>query len=268
MSRGSYAPRNQRGATLILVLLILLCLTLIGAYSVRQSATDASLTTSSQINELTFQTSEMALAKIEADARNNSNSLEITNFRGYLLQPDKTNNPITFCLRPKSSRLFSYQQITESLLGQPGSFVSGKNGGFCNPNASADFLTSRNASMTQVTAVNTIPDKCINFACELDGTSTNDLSLGASDSSINTKFIQVHSVSVLPSFAATLGSATSTTTTDLSGCLRNTSMLRAGADGKPEYDSTGMAGCLRALNVPHDIHSQTYESYVLGFDTL
>jgi len=267
LPRQIYAPRHQRGATLILVLLMLLCITLIGAYSVRQSATDAALTTSSQINELTFQASEMALAKIEADARANSNSLEITNFRGYMLQSDKTNNPVTFCLRPKTNRLFSYQQITESLLGQPSSYVSGKDAGFCNPNSSADFLTTRDASMTQVTAVNTIPDECIYFACELDGTSTNDLSLGNSDSSINTKFIQVHSVSVLPSFAADLGSATSTTTTDLSGCLRNTSILSAGADGKPEYDPN-MANCLQALNVPYDIHSQTYESYVLGFDTL
>lgn len=268
-SQGSYAPRHERGATLILVLLILLCLTLIGAYSVRQSSTDMSLTTSSQINELTFQTSEMALAKIEADARATSNSLEITNFRGYVLQQDKTNNPVTFCLRPKSNRLFSYQKVTENLLGDPTSYVSGKSAGYCNPNDTADFISSRDANITQVTAINTIPDKCAIFGCELDGTSSNDLNLGASgDNTLSTKFIEVYSVSVLPAFAADLGAATATGTNSLSGCLRNTSLVTADTDGKPKYDPDGMSDCLRAINVPFDVHNQTYESYVIGFDTL
>lgn len=237
---------SERGATLILVLFILLILTLVAGYSVRQSTSDISLTTSSQIRELLFQSSELGFAKVEQDARANTR-LNNSNLRGYMFLSDRSDKEIVFCLRPQQATLFSVANITERLIdaSPTPSIVDGRNNGYCDLNDDESFLSQRQATITQVTAKNREPP---------EGTEAYVQEVGADiDLRIaRPQFMDVYAVSVLPAFSDQLGNLGDTTAATVSGCM--TQLV------------TAIGDCLNNLNIPYDIHFQAYRSYSPDFE--
>ena len=144
--------KSQQGATLIMVLFTLVLITIIGAYAVKQSASDIGVTTSSQIKELLFQSSELSLAKIEQDSIEGDISLLPSNFRGYVYADGMENREVIFCLRPRQGGLFNTSKVSERLLDTASSFVNGINNGFCDPAKDADYVNARQTAVTQVYA--------------------------------------------------------------------------------------------------------------------
>ena len=171
--------KSQQGATLIMVLFTLVLITIIGAYAVKQSASDIGVTTSSQIKELLFQSSELSLAKIEQDSIEGDISLLPSNFRGYVYADGMENREVIFCLRPRQ-------------------------GGFCDPAKDADYVNARQTAVTQVYANKLIGAECAGevFGCELDRTKSGDVEIsGSNRSSFDNDYIEVESISLIPAFA-------------------------------------------------------------------
>ncbi len=67
---------NERGATLIVVLLFLVLIMLAGAIAVRQSSTDLKIATSDQINTVLLQSSDSANQKLEMMLNGSSTTTE------------------------------------------------------------------------------------------------------------------------------------------------------------------------------------------------
>jgi len=242
--------KSQQGATLIMVLFTLVLITIIGAYAVKQSASDVGITTSSQIKELLFQSSELSLAKIEQDSRDGDVSLLPSNFRGYVYSDGMENREVIFCLRPREGGLFDTTKVSERLLGTASSFVNGVNNGFCDPAVNADYVNARKTAVTQVYANKLIGAECAGevFGCELDRTKSGDVEIsGSNRSSFDNDYIEVDSISLVPAFA--------NKTEDAADCLSG-------------QTREATSKCLSDLGVPNQRHYQLYKSYIKGFDNV
>lgn len=147
-------PMQQQGAVLIVVLLFLILIVLAGALAVRQSTTDLKLSTSDQINTLLLQSADKANQNIEqsinGDSRNDiyTDMLSRSGPFGYfILDKSAQSNEYVFCLRPRG-RFFDINKTTIRTPG--GGTVIPNSTGYCNPSKPEDYISSRNASMTQV----------------------------------------------------------------------------------------------------------------------
>lgn len=239
--------KHQSGAALIFVLFVLVLLTLVGAYSVRLSTSDLGVSTAAQIQDVMFQASELALAKIEADSRQNGNSLSPGNMRGYVLQDEKENREVVFCLRPQSGQLFTAASITERQSASA-AVINSLESGYCDLSDKADFINQRGSAIVQIVAKKVIPPACQDepMACDLELTATDDQEYAGQGISVKSAYMSVDAISALPSFNNNASAITD--------CF------------KQATDTIG--GCLDGLNVPNETHFQQYESYTIGFDTL
>ncbi|HEX5276583.1 MAG TPA: PilX N-terminal domain-containing pilus assembly protein [Fluviicoccus sp.] len=206
--------RRQRGMTLIVVLLVLIVMTLLGISAMRMGLSSLSVATNSQVGNLLYESADAGLFHLERTAMQNVTAA---------LQPGgvlATNSEDVFCLKPKSGSV---------------ALVAGR----CDSAQAGDFMSSRNAALTQVHVIN---------KGSFDEFSQNATMLIGSDSSIrqSTKIeVTVASTSVLPGF----GSATTGT---INGCLANTGddsrRSGAGADSYEVADPavTTVSECLSA----------------------
>ena len=59
--------KSQKGATLIVVLVILVLITILGSYAMKQGLVNLKIATNSQIQKLLMQSSDVALNHLEKD---------------------------------------------------------------------------------------------------------------------------------------------------------------------------------------------------------
>ena len=232
--RGSTAPATQQGAVLIVVLLFLVLIIMAGVIAVRQSTTDLKLSTSDQINTLLLQSADNANQNIEQSINNDSSSSIYKDmlsrsgpFGYFMLDAKGRNNEYVFCFRPRG-RFFNIKNTT--IRTPDGGSVVTNNTGYCNPAKPEDYVSNRNASMTQVNVSMTPPSpKTETFTGYTLGQGSDKVS------SLSFTF-DVNSTSVLPAygdtkigskdcFAQTSRPSSSTDSTDtISGCLSSASV--------------------------------------------
>ena len=244
------SPSSQQGAVLIVVLLFLVLIILAGVIAVKQSTTDLRLATSDQINTLLLQSADNANQSIEQSINGSSDEdiydsmLSRTGPFGYfILDTDHIEHEYVFCFRPRD-RFFNINRT--SILASGGS-VLGSNNGYCNPENPEDYVSSRNASMTQVNI-------------SLAATSADDEGFGGygigQDSSTSVGKIStfdLNSTAVLPAYADTeVGSK---------NCFEQTSRVDSVTDSE---DTIG--GCMAAAGVPSTViyEQAIVENKVLG----
>lgn len=224
---------TQQGAVLIVVLLFLVLIILAGVIAVRQSTTDLRLATSDQINALLLQSADNANQNIE-QSMNGSSDTDIYNdmlsrigpFGHFMLNPDSRDHEYIFCFRPRG-RFFDINKT--SIITPSGSLT---NQGYCSPSKADDYISARNASMTQVSVALT-PNSEVSeaFGSYTIGQDSNEISSRAFTFDIN-------STAVLPAYADTkLGSK---------NCFAQTSRLQSVND---EKDTIG--GCMSKAGVPN-----------------
>jgi len=220
-------PRHQKGMTLIVVLLVLIVMTLLGISAMRMGLSSLSVATNSQVGNLLYGSADAGLYHLERTAMLNV---------AVALQPGgvlATNAEEVFCLKPKG--------------GAAVALVSGR----CDSTASADFMSGRNAALTQVHVLN---------KGSTDEFSQNATMLIGSDSSIRQAQkieVTVASTSVLPGF----GSATTAT---INGCLANTGddSLRTGAAGSTyEVSDPAVTTVSECLSASGGVYSTLLEDY-------
>lgn len=253
-----FSRPSQQGIALLVVLIMLILITLIGAIVFRNSTTDLRLATASQINQVLFQANDSAFAKVEKEDRLRAASAAtsggLDTLQGYITRPgpDYIGSEVVFCVRPRSSQLFRLDKITEK--NQDGSVLTSVNNGFCDPNDKGDYVDEGRV-LTQLTFYKTGNDENIPLNQEAESHSSNDLVTTSGKATPTCTYFTGYAISVLPSYSdAKVGNKADDTKTTIAGCLKQ----KVG-----EIDK-----CLTDLQVPHNVQVQTYKHEPAGVECL
>ncbi|MEK6200363.1 MAG: pilus assembly protein PilX [Psychrobacter sp.] len=229
---------TQQGAVLIVVLLFLILIILAGVIAVKQSTTDLRLATSDQINALLLQSADNANQSIEQSVNSSSDSevykdmMSRTGAFGYfILDTNGRDNEYVFCFRPRG-KFFDINKTTIAL--PDGSKVLGASTGYCDTSKPADYISERNASMTQVNISLTPPS--------VNSEAFSSYTIGQDSAEIASQAFtfDISSTAVLPAYAdAKVGSK---------NCFEQTSRVRSVTDS----DNT-IGGCMAKAGVPSTV---------------
>ena len=226
-------PNTQQGAVLIVVLLFLVLIIFAGVIAVKQSTTDLRLATSDQINTLLLQSADNANQNIEQSVNGSSDKAIYDDmisrsgpFGHFMLNDDSIDHEYIFCFRPRGQ----FFDINKASIVVPSGNLNDK--GYCNPNNADDYVSARNASMTQVNIALTPPSA----SNEAFGSYT----IGQDSSEISSKAFtfDINSTAVLPSYADAK--------VDNKDCFEKTSRLHTVEDSE---DTIG--GCMAKAGVPN-----------------
>lgn len=229
---------TQQGAVLIVVLLFLILIILAGVIAVKQSTTDLRLATSDQINALLLQSADNANQSIEQSVNSSSDSevykdmMSRTGAFGYfILDTNGRDNEYVFCFRPRG-KFFDINKTTIAL--PDGSKVLGASTGYCDTSKPADYISERNASMTQVNISLAPPS--------VNSEAFSSYTIGQDSAEIASQAFtfDINSTAVLPAYAdAKVGSK---------NCFEQTSRVRSVTDS----DNT-IGGCMAKAGVPSTV---------------
>ncbi|WP_201616795.1 PilX N-terminal domain-containing pilus assembly protein [Psychrobacter urativorans] len=188
---------DQRGAVLIVVLLFLVLIMLVGVIAVRNSTTDLKLATSDQINTVLLQSSDSVNNKIEMSVNGDPISEEhkqIMSFTGifgyYILNDSANEDIIDFCYRPRAG----FFNIDNAVIRRNTGMLVSNNEGYCDPEATGDYTSARNTTMTQVMVKN--------VSKAAGARAFGHMTLGSDTEAKTTKMhtFEIYSTSVLPSY--------------------------------------------------------------------
>ena len=220
--------KQQKGATLITVLVILVIVTLLGTIAVKMGIVGLKIATNSQVNALLLENSDSALFNIENPAEV-ERQLALDGMFAYFNSSANANDELVFCYRASENSFFKLSKA--SAITEDGSTTKIGVDGFCKAN---QFAMGRSAVLSQVylTKSSTVSAP---FGSVPKGTS-----LGQSNVPATTNNIGATVISVLPSFAGA-------TTTQIENCFKQ----RASAVG----------ACFEALGIPYNMR---HSDYVVG----
>ena len=236
--------RMQSGATLIIVLILLLVMTVVGTMAIRGSLTALNIATNSQAQQLLLQNSDAAIFNVENPAlveRNNA----YDGLFGLVKADANKGKELVFCYRGAAT---SFYNISRASFMQWVSGTSPNNAelgldGYCKLDNSINFFTSgRKAVMTQVSIkVNTDASSNLDRAFEhmQRGTDAESAKIDKSEK------ILVTATSIVPSMSTA-------NDTDINNCFSthmNQVVIPSGVT-----PATGMnksvSQCLQDLGVP------------------
>lgn len=161
---------TEQGATLIVVLLFLVLITLAGAIAVRQSNTDLKLATSDQINTVLLQSSDSANQKLEMMVNSDPTSVAYQDvvssagvFGHFILDENNVTNEFIYCFNPRTVKyLAKFATVkTPPTVGPPasaGGYWNSLNNGVCNYSTAGDYTSARQTVMTQMSVTVTPRD--------------------------------------------------------------------------------------------------------------
>lgn len=262
---------SESGAVLIVVLLVLVLITLIGTIAIQRSSTDLKLATASQVNKLTFQSSDAAFNKLEKEDRSLGKGNSVDNIRGYVTRPGKeyVGREVVFCLRPRSNKFFDQTRLTEKPADGIG-YISGKKNGFCDVGSAEDYV-GESRTVTQMTFAKTKVNDALPYSLEGDKTYTDDQVSQTGQTPFECANFEVYATSLIPAFS-------NESTAKINACLKtiNTDALKDKCDAKvkaqhadyatrPElFVNCSIDACLENLGVPYNTQMQAYKSKPIG----
>ncbi|MDM1756730.1 MULTISPECIES: pilus assembly protein [unclassified Acinetobacter] len=154
--RTTQSLAQQKGMTLITIMIILLLVTGIGALAVKYSITSLRIASNSQVRQLLTQSSDLPLYII----RNKSPVVlrRLDNVVGLAINNSLPDREYIFCYRPQSQKNFApinnvaqispYSTTGTAITSDVMRLISGTNSSFCDLNA--DFGSARTGVVTQV----------------------------------------------------------------------------------------------------------------------
>lgn len=216
---------QQKGATLITVLIILVIITLIGTIAVKSGILGLKIATNSQVNSLLMGNSDSALFNIE-NPNQIARQMALDGMFAYFNSAANAKDELVFCYRASESSFFKLSKA--SAISADGSTTKQGVSGFCKAN---QFSMGRSAVISQIyltkNATTSTP-----FGGVPKGTS-----LGQSNVPVTMHNIGATVISVLPSFAGA-------TTTQIENCFKQ----RASAVG----------ACFDGLGIPYNMQHSDY----------
>ena len=217
--------KQQKGATLITVLVILVIVTLLGTIAVKMGIVGLKIATNSQVSALLLENSDSALFNIE-NPDQVARQLALDGMFAYFNSSANADDELVFCYRAAQASFYSFSKA--SAITADGTTTKIGVDGFCKAN---QFAMGRSAVLSQVyltkNATTSTP-----FGGAPKGTS-----LGQSNVPVTTNNIGATVISVLPSFAGA-------TTTQIENCFKQ----RASAVG----------ACFDGLGIPYIMQHSDY----------
>lgn len=239
---------SQKGATLIVVLILLVIITIIGTMAIRQGMVSLNIATNAQVQQLLVQNSDSALFRVE-DQKNVIRNMARDGMFGYLRGVNNKNKELVFCYRADQEKkdFFKIQRasLVDWVPGQPAPRNTALGGdGFCKAaDSSANFFTSgRKVVMTQVSVkYSSVPSEKP-FQHSARGTYAKTAKVE------ETEKVNVYSVSLMPNLSSASASK-------INDCLS----LKMNEVSEPDTDAVvtipassreSVTACLTGLNVP------------------
>ncbi|WP_151810527.1 pilus assembly protein PilX [Acinetobacter bereziniae] len=227
--------KNQWGATLITVLIILVIITIVGTVAIKSGILGLKIATNSQVNSLLLKNSDAALFNIE-NPKDVARQLALDGMFAYFNAVENVDDELTFCYRASGNTFFALSKASAITDGGTKTTKIGVDG-FCKAN---QFATGRSAVLSQVYLTKSkVPS--VPFGSVPKGTS-----LGQSNIPMTTNNIGATVISVLPSFSGASSSA-------IESCFKRPSI-------KPATGTT-VNECFDALEVPYNMQ---HADYVVG----
>lgn len=217
--------KQQKGATLIVVLVILILITLVGTLAVRSGILGLRLATNSQVQALLLENSNAALFNLE-NPNQVERQLAQDGMYSYFNSAANAEDELVFCYRASQSTFFSMSQA--SAISRTGSKTKIGVTGYCKAN---QFATGRSAVLAQVYLKKNI-DNVVPFAHVAQNTS-----IGSSSLPVVSNSISVTVISVLPSFS-------SATKSEIEACFRER--------------AANVSRCFEGLNIPYNTQRADY----------
>ena len=220
--------KQQKGATLITGLVILIVITLLGTIAVKMGIVGLKIATNSQVNALLLENSDSALFNIENPAEV-ERQLALDGMFAYFNSSANADDELVFCYRAAQNAFYDFSKA--SAIAADGTTTKIGVDGFCKAN---QFAMGRSAVLSQVylTKSSTVSAP---FGSVPKGTSIGQSNVPATSNNIGATVI-----SVLPSFAGA-------TTTQIENCFKQ----RASAVG----------ACFDGLGIPYNMQ---HSDYVVG----
>ncbi|WP_407409059.1 PilX N-terminal domain-containing pilus assembly protein [Acinetobacter sp.] len=248
---------QQKGSTLVVVLIMLVIITIIGVVGVRHSMTSLNIATNSQINELLRQSSDSAMLALE-DVSDLEQLSTANGILGFISQPENLNKELVFCFKKNQGIAFTINQASMLEFTSTGirNSTLGKRG-FCKPKNSLFYTSERNAVLTQV-AIRRSTAGVLEPAFSNYVTGTDFVSAKTQ----NNERFTIYATSVLPS----VGGANKD---DIENCLSNhfSGSIQSLSLNIDSPAATTVSQCLEKLGVPYITQVADY-SYMVGFNKL
>jgi len=232
--------KQQKGATLITVLVILVIVTLLGTIAVKMGIVGLKIATNSQVNALLLENSDAALFNVE-NPNDVARQLAMDGMFAYFNSSANANDELVFCYRAAQNTFFSLANASAIQVAADNSALSTTKigvGGFCKAN---QFAMGRSAVLSQVYLTKSSTASAP-FSSVPKGTS-----LGQSNVPATTNNIGATVISVLPSFS-------DASPTQIEECFKKPSI-------KYTSSTVTVSECFDGLNIPYNMQ---HSDYVVG----
>ncbi|MHA3983876.1 pilus assembly PilX family protein [Acinetobacter venetianus] len=190
---------SQRGAALIVVMIMLVVITIIGTIAVRQSIISLNIATNGQAQQLLLQNSDAAFFNVEKED-NLIQSLTASGMFGYINGAANKDKEMVFCFRGSESSFFDIERASliywEAAKTQPTKNALGSDG-YCSVSATSNnfFTSGRRAVMTQVS---------VKFSSQSENDPFYGMQYGTDEKGVKfekNKPVKVFAVSIMPTFS-------------------------------------------------------------------
>lgn len=243
----------QKGATLIVVLFVLIFMVLIGTLAVKQSLVGLNVATNSQVQSLMRQTADAVFFSLERDNQNSAifqKNLSSLGLFGMVKSDAFLNKELVFCYRPKTqNQVFNIQNasiiyptgtddINNSELGTSG---------FCKY-TSNDYSSGRDFMISQVAVKKSSLSTDVPFKFYPLGTDASTVQLD------QVQPVQIIVTTIIPGAASGSGTGWASFNTQINNCFENHIN-----DKSTKYpDQTTVAECFSDLGVPYSQQVMDY----------
>lgn len=229
--------KKQNGATLIVVLIILVLVMLLGTLAVKSGILGLKIATNSQVRSLLLENSNSALFNIE-DPKQIARQLALDGMFSYFNSADNIDDELVFCYRSSSMNTF-YSMDKASVIKKDGNITKMGMTGFCN---AGEFSSGRSAVQAQIYLKKNVEENPTPFSTVPTGTSQ-----GQSEVPVVAHNIGVTVISILPSYAGA-------TDAQIENCFKQTAI-------KKNDTTETVEECFDALNIPYNLQ---HADYVVG----
>ncbi|WP_179994087.1 pilus assembly protein [Acinetobacter sp. YH1901136] len=243
----------QKGATLIVVLFVLIFMVLIGTLAVKQSLVGLNVATNSQVQSLMRQTADAVFFSLERDNQNSAifqKNLSSLGLFGMVKSDAFFNKELVFCYRPKTqNQVFNIQNasiiyptgtddINNTELGSTG---------FCKY-TSNDYSSGRDFMISQVAVKKSSLSTDVPFKFYPLGTDASTVQLD------QVQPVQIIVTTIIPGAASGSGAGWASFDTQINNCFKNHIN-----DKSTKYpDQKTVAECFSDLGVPYSQQVMDY----------
>ncbi len=236
---------SQRGATLIVVMIMLLAITVLGTLAIKKGLISLNIATNSQAQQLLMQNSDAAFFNVEREA-NLIQSLSSSGMFGYINGAVNKDKELVFCFIGGEEEFFDINRaslmVWEAGKSAPTNNTLGT-AGYCSVTAiTSNFFTSgRRAVMTQI---------AVKFSSQSDNDPFYGMQYGTDEKGVKfekNKPVKVFAVSIMPTL-------TTAKSADIDACLNahmNEVTIPTGTTvATNSVFRQSVTDCLAGLNIP------------------